>query len=1210
MRSFVLFILIWIILTAPSEGGHCVASSPPMPPGVVVEEVAPSSAGEAAGLRPGDTILSWERQANPPANPWPAGGTLAQPWEWSLVEWEQAPRGTVLLRVRRADTVLTCTVPQLRWGITVRPVLTADWLGEYLAGKALVQSGQLDAGLALWQNLADHARQSGDAGLAAWIGSRQAGALIKAHRWEAAAEFIHETLQDTSLELLPWQGGWFLFLAGESYYWQNQSEQSEQAYGQAAVWFERIDPDSLAAARSDYYIGIAASLRGDFQRMESHYAHAWQMYSTQAPGSYDTMMASWELAITALRQGIPQLTVERFEQTLRLMSALMPDSLPMARLLSQLGGAYASFDQEKNEQCLKQALSIASRLAPGGLDEGTILGSLGIVAYNRLDYESAEAAYRKRLAIQEKLAPGSQQHAMALQLLGILLMARGEVDLAEQQLSRSLAILENLGPQSASTAHALNSMGQLAVMKWDLDLAQQYYSRAHDILAKVAPVSSLMELNLIYQGQLASLRAFLHRPSEIRSELKNGLETPSHPEWLRQSALLFEKASQVRNQLTASPFNRQMYLFLLGDCAYFTGRLDEAEAYCQQAEAVLQSMKQGNADATLFLRARIATARGDLEKAHQLYLKAASATESAVPRLAWIYMYRLALVCQMMGRVEEARQWIEKTIHSLDLAEAGVSMDVAAIYHVIHPFYYKAMEIYLAAGQPGSAFQIMERYRGQQLLRMLSEREILFQGDIPAELAVSRARLIREYDRIQQELQQLYLEEDPLVLQSKRLRLDEIQKTLEHYREEIRQASPRLAALREPVALDVPSAREVMDPGTVALVYALGEERSVLFVFGRDLELHVFDLAENRDSLELLTEQFRQEILQARSGKWELDRIVAQGTHLYDVLLRPAERFLQSARRILIIPDRFLHTLPFSALVRGKDQKSGKAPRTRDWTWLAEYKPIHVALSATVFGELKKGRRAAVPSGPPKQVIAFGDPRYPEKSAGPAPELGDPSVRFIQRLFDLEPLPATRIEAGHIASRYQSTGVSYLGEQATEDQFRLVMHQASMFHFACHGLVNSARPLESGLALTIPEQPSPDRENGLLQVWEIFEKVRLDADLVVLSACETALGGEMSGEGLIGLTRAFQYAGARSVIASLWSIADESTAALMLRFYGYLKEGLPTDEALRRAQVDLIRERITVDRSSGGPEKIDASHPFFWAAFVLHGDWRGPGQRD
>ena len=115
--------------------------------------------------------------------------------------------------------------------------------------------------------------------------------------------------------------------------------------------------------------------------------------------------------------------------------------------------------------------------------------------------------------------------------------------------------------------------------------------------------------------------------------------------------------------------------------------------------------------------------------------------------------------------------------------------------------------------------------------------------------------------------------------------------------------------------------------------------------------------------------------------------------------------------------------------------------------------------------------------------------------------------------------------------------------------------------------------------------------------------MRLDSDLVVLSACETALGKEVDGEGIIGLTRAFQYAGARTVLASLWEVADESTAALMARFYSGLKDGLAKDEALRQAQLTFIAGPVTVGSGEDAIER-DLRHPFYWAAFQLYGDWQ------
>jgi CHAT domain-containing protein len=224
----------------------------------------------------------------------------------------------------------------------------------------------------------------------------------------------------------------------------------------------------------------------------------------------------------------------------------------------------------------------------------------------------------------------------------------------------------------------------------------------------------------------------------------------------------------------------------------------------------------------------------------------------------------------------------------------------------------------------------------------------------------------------------------------------------------------------------------------------------------------------------------------------------------------------------------------------------------------------------------------------------------------------DPTVRSAAErgIFDWPPLPYTRREVEGIASLFpEGTVRTFLGAEALEEQIKSLDRDTRILHIAAHGHTDEHLPSSSFIALTIPEGVTRDdteseRDNGLLQVWEIFEHVRIDADLVVLSACESGLGQELGTEGLIGLTRAFQYAGARSVVASLWSVADQSTSELMIRFYRHLRDGLSKDEALRAAQIELIRGPIEVTDADGRKVRIDASAPYYWAAFQIFGDWQ------
>src|SRR6185295_13561132 len=212
-------------------------------------------------------------------------------------------------------------------------------------------------------------------------------------------------------------------------------------------------------------------------------------------------------------------------------------------------------------------------------------------------------------------------------------------------------------------------------------------------------------------------------------------------------------------------------------------------------------------------------------------------------------------------------------------------------------------------------------------------------------------------------------------------------------------------------------------------------------------------------------------------------------------------------------------------------------------------------LSATLAAELGRMRSEKPVAA---ALVAFGDPRYGGRPGTAASRGPRPSVRFRA---GLAPLPASRGEIQQVAGLFRPAR-SFLGAEATEARFLAEAPRGRIVHFAGHALLDPRFPLDSALALSAPAHPGRPGDDGLLQAWEIFERLRLSADLVTLSACETALGLEAQGEGLLGLTRAFHYAGARTVLSSLWSVSDRSTAELMRRFYAHLGAGEAKDRAL------------------------------------------------
>jgi CHAT domain-containing protein len=243
-----------------------------------------------------------------------------------------------------------------------------------------------------------------------------------------------------------------------------------------------------------------------------------------------------------------------------------------------------------------------------------------------------------------------------------------------------------------------------------------------------------------------------------------------------------------------------------------------------------------------------------------------------------------------------------------------------------------------------------------------------------------------------------------------------------------------------------------------------------------------------------------------------------------------------------------------------------------------------------VFIEYAERQRQSAAAG---NLLALADPRYgkPASIAGATAEELQAATRGSRYLAYFDPLPDTRAETQAISKMFDGQRVELLlGEQALESRVKtLDLTQFGFLHFATHGVLGGEVPGIGEPALVLGAEPG---EDGFLTSSEVG-RLKISSDLTVLSACNTGSGEFVTGEGVMGMSRAFLTAGSRSVVVSLWPVASAQTVRLMVDFYRYLRAGRPAADALRAAKLDMIAQA----RKTGAPE----SHPFYWAAFILLG---------
>jgi CHAT domain-containing protein len=577
-------------------------------------------------------------------------------------------------------------------------------------------------------------------------------------------------------------------------------------------------------------------------------------------------------------------------------------------------------------------------------------------------------------------------------------------------------------------------------------------------------------------------------------------------------------------------------------------------------------------------------------------------------------LHNLAHVEHALRNLDAAREKIEASLALTESFRARVvSQDLRASYFAtVRQNYELYIEVLMmlhkmrpAEGFDAAAFGVSERARARSLLETLQEAQTNIREGVDTSL-LDREKTLQAELNLKAE-RQLKLTGSPEKAEADKVahEINSLTTELAAVRDQIKSTSPRYAALTAPQPLDVHEVQQrLIDDDSILLEYALADERSYVWVVSRTA-MSTYELGSRTEIEESAKRLYAnlvayqavpgQTVEQNEERRHKADESIHSETALLSKLILGPLAGTLGNKRLVIIPDGALQYIPFQALL--DPDANSSAPRFL----LAGHEIVNEPSASTLsllLTEAKQRKPApdsvAVVADP---VFEVDDPRVKRASQAATPESAE-TQRVKQALRDvgisadgvqIPRLYSSGKEADAIMSYAPwGTGLKAVGFAANRDwilgkqlaNYRIV-------HFATHGLINNEHPELSGIVFSLFDQQGRGQD-GFLRLHDIYN-LHLPADLVVLSACSTGLGKDVRGEGLIGLTRGFMYAGASGVVASLWKVDDEATAELMERFYaGLFQKGLSPAAALKEAQLTMSQQKRW-------------QSPYYWAGFVLQG---------
>ena len=665
------------------------------------------------------------------------------------------------------------------------------------------------------------------------------------------------------------------------------------------------------------------------------------------------------------------------------------------------------------------------------------------------------------------------------------------------------------------------------------------HEKAREWLEKGIEIAKLIPLGLYKENIAANLYGQLGSDFLRSGEAQKALEYLSYSLQAQESKLSFLKRNRGGKQRIQATEDQVVgALERLGKAYYQVGNVEEAAKTYQRGllrikESGLKSRLEGQLYqelGQLYLGQRDYTrAEENLQKALGMAenIQQAQIIERASDQLGDLY--------RKTQRPAEAIPYYKKAIASIESIRSLLESEElrSAFFENKMQTYAGIILAYLGDNQWEEAFNYNERARSRAFLDILGSKVQLAHGAFLEEERALQAKVgaLRAKMEAKEDNENEGAADDGRA----RRELDSAQKAYNDFLAKVRRENKELASLMNVEPLTLKPAQELLDPEVTMLEYFVERDQILLWIVERD-RVQFVRTRLGRNDLASKVKTLRESVFQLG----EKEKFKASSQELYKLLIEPALPHIRG-KELLIIPHDVLHYVPYQAL---------QSPQGK---YLIQDYPIYYLSSASLMQFTKEKKRAGG-----ERALVMGNPNLGDEAG---------NLRFAER------------EAKEVAIVYPLSAV-YLRAEASKTHAMSQSPKYDMLHFAVHAEFNEEDPMSSALLLT-----GEGKDDGRLRVDEIFS-LDLKTNMVVLSACETGLGNLSNGDEMVGLTRAFIYAGTPSIVTTLWKVNDRASYELMREFYQHLK-GSKKSEALRQAQIKVMEQF---------PE------PFYWAAYELTGE--------